>query len=118
MNREVRAVIRWVPASRGGRIAPPRPAAGYATFARFENDPGEALGAWSLRIFSAVEFQEGEVIDARVGFLVDEAPHELLKEGERFEFLEGRKVVAKGVVLPEAVEAPQRISDFELALLG
>ncbi|HSI34524.1 MAG: hypothetical protein ACAI43_26885 [Phycisphaerae bacterium] len=122
MSREVRAVIRWVPTSRGGRQAPPTPAAGYTCPARFENDVdagGTPSGAqWSLRIVSAVELRTGEVVDARVRFLLPDAPHDLLRDGERFEMLEGRRVVAKGVVLPDAVAAPAHINEFELALLG
>jgi hypothetical protein len=59
-----------------------------------------------------------EVIEARVAFLFPDAPHEMLKEGERFELREGHKVVAKGVVLPSVLQVPQTLSEFELALLG
>lgn len=118
MSHEVRAMIRWVPASRGGRQAPPESAVGYTCPPRFEDDPGYERGAWSLRIVSAVELRGREVIDARVRFVVDEAPHELLKEGARFELMEGRKVVGKGVVLPESVTVPPQIGEFEVALLG
>src|SRR4051812_5104458 len=102
MSREARAIIRWVPASRGGRQAPPRPPVGYTCPPRFESDPAQARGAWSLRIVAAVELRGAEVIDARVRLVVDEAPADLLREGERFELMEGRRVVAKCVVLPES----------------
>ncbi len=118
MNDEIRAIIRWVPAQRGGRQHPPDPAIGYCTVARFEADPNCELGAWSLRIADASALHGAEVIDARIQFLSPEGPKDLLKEGERFELMEGRKVVAKGVVLPLAVRLPERISEFELALLG
>ncbi len=59
-----------------------------------------------------------EVIDAKIEFLMEEAPHELLQEGERFLFSEGRKLVAKGVIIASSLASPNDISDFEVALLG
>jgi hypothetical protein len=118
MNREMRAIIRWVPTSRGGRQRPPNPAAGYTAPAHFESDPLSTQGNWSVRIIASKELRGDEVIDATIRFVVPEAPQNLLSEGERFELLEGRRVVAKGVVLPAAVAAPNPITEFELALLG
>jgi hypothetical protein len=118
MNRETRAIIRWVPPSRRGRPRPPNPPAGYTAPARFESDPQSARGDWSLRIIASTDLRGEEVIDATVCFLVPEAPQELLSEGERFELLEGKRVVAKGVILPAAVAASNPITEFELALLG
>jgi hypothetical protein len=118
MNPQARAILRWVPASRGGRKAPPSQIAGYSTVARFESDPGWSKGAWSLRIVDSSELRGSEAVEVRIMFVVPDAPHALLREGERFELLEGHKVVAKGVVLPPSVQVPQQISDFELALLG
>jgi hypothetical protein len=118
MNPRVRAIIRWVPASRGGRRQPPRPVAGYAAPARFESDAAQEQGPWSLRIAEASELRGGEAVEVRVTFVMPDAPHDLLREGERFELLEGRKVVAKGVVVSETVSVPDRLNEFELALLG
>ena len=118
MSSEVRAIIRWVPASRGGRNHPPTPAVGYSAPARFESDPDESRGTWSLRLLEAAELHGPEVISARLAFLAPNAPSELLVEGERFELMEGRKVVAKGVVLPASTQIPANINPFELALLG
>ena len=118
MNPQARAIIRWVPASRGGRKAPPPDATGFTTPVRFESDAVASRGWWSLRIIDARQLHGSEVLDARVAFVMPEAPHDLLKEGERFELLEGPRVVAKAVVLPTAIEPPDRISEFELALLG
>src|SRR5437763_14866771 len=117
MSREARAIIRWVPPSRGGRQAPPSPSVGYTCPPRFESDPNQARGAWSLRIVAAVELRGAEVIDARVRFVMDQAPHDLLTEGERFELMEGRLVVAKCVVLPETLTVPPQMGEFALALL-
>lgn len=120
MSSEVKAIVRWLPESRGGRRAPPppTPTMGYSSPARFESDPTASKGVWSVRLFDAIELHGPEVIDVRIEFLMPEAPHELLREGERFELMEGRKVVAKGVVVPSAMLVPRQINAFELALLG
>src|SRR4051812_31258726 len=104
MNPEARAIIRWIPASRGGRRQPPVSATKYTAPVRFENDRQEPWGSWSLRILEATELRGPEVILARVAYLVPEAPHDLLREGERFELMEGRNAVAKGVILPPSLE--------------
>lgn len=117
-NPTARAIIRWIPHARGGRTQPPLESVDYAAPARFESDPQEQLGAWSLRIVQASELRGPEVIEARVCFVVPEAPHNLLRDGERFEFMEGKKVVAKGVILPSSLELPSSLNEFELALLG
>ena len=118
MSSSVRTIIRWVPPDRGGRREPPRGAAGYTTVVRLESDPQALKGWWSVRLSDVTELRGPEVIAARAAFVVPEAPHDLLSPGERFELLEGHKVVAKGVVLPESLNLPQRVTDFELALLG
>jgi hypothetical protein len=107
MTDQVHAMIRWMPRERGGRTVPPT-GPSYTTVARFEDDrdrwPDEA---WSV----VVEFIRpygtgGDAVWAKVRFLADGAPAEWLVPGARFELCEGRRVVAKGVVLPPAVEPP------------
>jgi hypothetical protein len=118
MSREMRTIIRWMPADRGGRARPPSPVAGYTAPARFESDPAAGLGSWSLRILDATDLHGDEVIEARVALLAPDAPQHLLDIGQRFELLEGRNVVAKGVVLSPTLKVPATIGEFELALLG
>ena len=118
MRHEARAIIRWIPTSRGGRQQPPPTADGYTTPPRFESDPQRARGWWSLRILQAKQLRGAEVIDAKIAFVMEEAPHDLLAEGERFVLDEGPKMVAKGVVIPSSLASPHQISDFEVALLG
>lgn len=118
MSREARAIIRWVPASRGGRQSPPETPVGYSAPARFECDPREESGAWSLKIVQSSSLRDAEVIDARIAFLAPEAPHRFLNEGERFELLEGNRVVAKGICVSDDIPVPTQINEFELALLG
>jgi hypothetical protein len=118
MNPQARAIIRWIPTARGGRLQPPPDAAGYTTPALFERHSPDQVGAWSLRIMSAIQLHGPEVIDARISFVVAEAPHQILAEGERFLLPEGRKIVGKGVIIPDDIRTSDQISDFELALLG
>lgn len=118
MKREMTSIIRWLPSDRGGRKAPPPDATGYTAPVRLESDPSGAAITWSLRIVRSVALRGPECILAQVRFVVDEAPHHLLREGERFELQEGARVVAKGVVLPASVQVPPVVNDFELALLG
>jgi hypothetical protein len=117
MNEAI-AIIRWIPAERGGRRQPPAPAGGYSTLSRFESDPRTSGIDWSLVIVDAVPLGSDACVRATVRFLVPEAPHEWLRDGERFELLEGRKVVAKGVVIPQTVPVPTAVTEFDLALLG
>jgi len=115
----MQSILRFIPADRGGRTAPPENAEGYSTVARFENDPQERLGVWSVRLNSVVPLRGREVIKADVRFLFEtDAPAQLLQPGERFELLEGTKVVAKGVFLPDRLQVPTHVSEFEAALLG
>lgn len=119
MTEPVNAMIRWVPPERGGRKAPPAGPV-YTTVARFEDDrdrwPDEA---WSV----VVEFVRpygtgGGAAWAKVRFLADEAPADWLKPGARFELCEGRRVVAKGVVMPPTIQPPLELDPFAMALLG
>ena len=112
------AIIRFVPLERGGRSAPPTNADGYSTTARFESDVSATQGHWSVVLRDVVHLRGPECIRADVRFLTQDAPDSLLNEGERFELLEGKRVVAKGVVLPSRIQTPGTINDFELALLG
>jgi hypothetical protein len=119
MTEQVNAMIRWIPEDRGGRKAPPSGPV-YTTVVRFEDDrdrwPNEA---WSLAVELVRPYGRGaDAVWARVRFVVDEAPRELLCTGARFELCEGRRVVAKGVVLPPTAMPPQELDSFSMALLG
>jgi hypothetical protein len=118
MSSKARAVISWIPASRGGRKNIPSPVVGYSAPARFASDPDQKLGSWSLRILTGRKLKGNKVIDAKVGFLAEDAPENLLQPRERFELMEGSRVVAKGVILPPSIRPPARISGFEEVLLG
>lgn len=111
------AFVHWILESSGGRRAVPGEGR-YSTVARFEDDETWPHVAWSVVINNIRSYRDGRLTYAEVKFLVDEAPAELLRQGSRFELLEGKKRVAKGVVLPIAVAAPNEVNDLELALIG
>jgi hypothetical protein len=117
MNNPQRAIISWISAKDGGRKTPP-PGPQYSTLVHFEEDPGWEKGAWSLMVDYDKDFQNPRVVLARVRFLSEDGPRDLLHAGSRFELFEGKKRVAKGIVLPAVVSVPDQISEFEAALIG
>lgn len=99
MKRRVKAKISWVSREKGGRNSPP-PGPRFVTVCRFEEDKDSyPKEAWSL----VLEFSNllGGSLDvtADVSFLVDDAPHQLLHSGSKFELFEGRQLIAKGEVI-------------------
>jgi translation elongation factor EF-Tu-like GTPase len=99
MTHSVKAKIYWLSKEEGGRNSPP---AGkrYSTVARFEEDganwPNEA---WSVLVgLDELPSVSLETI-ATIKFLSPEAPENLLQIGNQFEILEGRHVVAKGIIV-------------------
>lgn len=117
MMPRAKAFISWIPERDGGRERPPDGPT-YSTIVRFEDDPEWPSQAWSL----VVEFQRvlggGRYVEATVRFLIDQAPHEQLRQGNHFELYEGDRKVARGVILPSSVNVPDQISEFESALIG
>jgi hypothetical protein len=102
--KRARATIRWLSPLEGGRTAPPE-GPRYVTVARFETSTADwQRDAWSL----VVEFDQspnaaGEHT-ALVWFLAydrPETPHDLLCVGNKFDLLEGARVVAQGTIVEE-----------------
>jgi hypothetical protein len=116
-SQSSRALISWVPRERGGRERLPS-GPQYSTVARFEDDPRWPHEAWSLVLEFERSFNDGRCTLATVRFLAPSGPSDLLEQGNRFELLEGRRRVAKGVVLPEGVNVPAELNAFETALIG
>jgi hypothetical protein len=103
------ARITWLTPEEGGRRVPPS-GPRYIAPARFEDQPPGAEGAnWSL-VVDLVSRPPGSADWlAEVRYLVDEAPHELLRLGASFELYEGKKCVARGAIInpkPETVDLP------------
>lgn len=114
-----RAIIRWVPEEQGGRRSVPT-GPQYSAVVRFEDQRDKwPQEAWDLVLDFVRSFgREPRAMLAKVRFLSEEAPVEMLQAGARFELCEGRRVVAKGVVLPQSIRVPSRLNEFALALLG
>jgi hypothetical protein len=99
------ARVCWVPQEGGREVA--SIARRYVTVARFDEDKTWPHEAWSL-VLDFVEAPIGSrCVTADVHFLVPEAPVHLLKNGSKFELLEGRTCVAKG----EIVATQRKVSD-------
>jgi hypothetical protein len=83
------ARIEWVPRSQGGRAAPPI-GPRYVAPTQFESAaeswPEEA---WSLVVELIDRPREPNEWVAQVHFLVEDAPHDWLTEGEDFALYEG-----------------------------
>jgi hypothetical protein len=98
MNTKI-AMIEWLPQSQGGRLAPPI-GPRYVAPVKFDSDSGDwPVEAWSL-VVDRIDAPHGpNKWLARVGFLVDEAPHERLTDDADFGLYEGKRCVARGHVV-------------------
>lgn len=99
MSTNAKARIRWLTPEEGGRKKPPI-GPRYVTVVHFENDKSYPDEAWSIVVEYANEPDQSLTIIADVYFLVDEAPVKFLEPGNKFELLEGPKIVAYGEILP------------------
>jgi hypothetical protein len=93
------ARLTWLRREDGGRDEPPS-GPDYSTVAKFpDQDVDWNREAWSLviRYLEAPNLERMHKVTVR--FLSDAAPAGLLAPGSRFELWEGRKLVARGVVL-------------------
>ena len=115
MAKTVKALISWVPAVKGGRQQPPQ-GPSYTTVVRFDEDKTWPALAWSLVVDFNRSYAGGQYTYAKIKFLVDEAPQELLHGGSRFQLYEGRRMVATGLVR-EGDAVPSESVEFESSLL-
>ena len=100
----MRAKIKWLSSQQGGRNALPTGPT-YSTVARFEDDKDNwNKQAWSIVAKFSERPRTVHKTIAVIHFLVPDAPQNLLRPGSRFELIEGRRVVARGEVLPEHVK--------------
>jgi hypothetical protein len=104
------AHIEWLTPEQGGRSAPP---AGprFVIPVRFAgvSQLGASGANWSLVLDRVAQPASGEWV-ARVQFLVQEAPEDLLQVGAQFELFEGNKCIAHGTVLDSASSVAMSIS--------
>jgi hypothetical protein len=115
--RRARAIISWVPRTKGGRTAPPAGPV-YSTVCRFADDTGWPNTAWSLVLQRLQPYAQGRYWFAEVHFLAPAAPEGLLRSGARFELYEGRRLVATGQVKGVAARPPVDERPLVTALLG
>ena len=100
-----RAELEWIPRELGGRSKPPLGvgAPSYATVIHFPEQPWpHSTGSWSLVVIKDEALSTEYRWVADVHFLVDEAPHDALRNGRAFELYEGNKCVARGSIIGDA----------------
>jgi len=97
-KKSVKAKICWIPMEQGGRSTPPPVGTRFCPLVIFENI--EEKGTWSAD-FICTEVDEQLCSIVEFGYLVENAPIQNLKKGNRFSLFEGPHLVAKGEVLEE-----------------
>ena len=98
MKTWMEAHVSWVPFEQGGREKHMPKNTKYCPIIVF---PGEKMdGTWSAEILTdSVNDNNESTID--ISFLFPDAPFDLLKPGAKFELYEGKKLVARGVMVKE-----------------
>lgn len=98
-RRSAAATIDWLGAEEGGREELPT-AATHTTVAKFEKLADRwPREAWSVVLTFHVPPNARRGATVSIRMLVEDAPKELLEVGSRFELYEGRRIVARGVVV-------------------
>lgn len=98
MPSNVRAKVSFLRPEDGGRSAPPS-GPRYASVGRFAQPPGPSQ-EWSVVFdFVGAPDLQGEV-EARVSFLAEPPPLDLVFRNANFEICEGRRVVGHAQLLP------------------
>jgi hypothetical protein len=118
-SKVVTSRIRWCPAEAGGRAAPPG-GSRYVTVSSFDPPtPNWPEEAWSLVIEPIGPRHFAPEGTCAVHFLAREAaPHHVLRRGTRFQLLEGKRVVADGVVLDDTYDQFLARTGVSLQQLG
>jgi hypothetical protein len=101
----MRAIIGWMSKEQGGRDKPPAGvgAPSYLPTVRF-TEPNEAWPPpvmWTFVISKLGEVDGPNTWLADAKFLVDEAPHDVIRPGRTFELYEGPRCVARGRFVEE-----------------
>lgn len=91
------AWISWLAPKKGGW--PSVPVGRVRLDVRFESQKDWPAVGWTFVIEPTRSFENGRLQIAKVDFLVDAAPHDLLIAGARFELLDGRRVIANGMIV-------------------
>ncbi|QAV24151.1 hypothetical protein [Proteus hauseri] len=96
MNNSVKVKIIWLTVDEGGRKSPPPMCGFYYPMTSLPNEPN----AWSLAIdiIQTLKEQERWVSEGSLQFLVEQAPHHLLKILDIIEIYEWPKKVASAFI--------------------
>ncbi len=98
MKTWMEAHVSWVPFEKGGREKHMPKNTKYCPIIVFLGE--EMDGTWSAEILTdSVNDNNESTID--ISFLFPDAPFDLLKPGAKFELYEGKKLVARGVMVKE-----------------
>ena len=100
MNKEYEARIYWLTEAEGGRKMLPC-GDKYAPIIRFPNSPTNSEEYWSIFVNNKVLLNHSETLSV-ITYLSDYAPDNLAV-GVEFNLCEGKKVVARGIVVRELV---------------
>ena len=100
MKNAVRAEITWLRPNQGGRKRLPS-LSEYRSVSRFLEDPDSSrFGTWDVIVRFAEPPNEHSYRSlAWIAFRSKDAPRGLLSSGRLFDLTEGKKIVARGVVL-------------------
>lgn len=90
------AKIKWLPFEQGGRQRPVEKNVKYCPIIVFDSESCNNSD-WSAEIYNGVTNDANESI-ARISFLADNAPFELLQKDNKFKLREGSKLVATGII--------------------
>ena len=102
MKKWMNAKIKWLTAEEGGRKTPvpvvlkERDDNRYCPIIVFPNAITSGI-SWSADIYVKSQIDKYESI-AKVSYLFENAPFELLQEGADFELYEGNRLVATGII--------------------
>lgn len=91
------AWISWLPEKKGGREAVPTEL--YWMDAQFALQKGWPAAGWTLVVRPTRLFEGNRLQVAKIDFLVDDAPRDLIAAGARFKLLDGLRAVANGLVV-------------------
>lgn len=94
-----RAVVRWFRATEGGRHDLPK-SRRYRSVIRFDDDPNKTRGSWDVELTLHSTPRYDAESSATISFLTGGAPQGLFRIGSGFELTEGRKIVARGKIVP------------------
>ena len=96
MKKVLIAEVKWIPKELGGRSVLPPIGGKYCPIIRFHEGETSKF-YWSAEIL-CTDMDSNLISTIELSYLMDEAPFENLKIGNRFELYEGAVLVAEGKI--------------------